>query len=310
MVKSAFFKNESNGFILFMSVIIFLGCFALFFALSLIAAVPLFQIPFTELVVRLQDGTNPNNLNLIRYFQVVQSLGMFIVPAMFIGFLVQRSPLGYLQLDKKIDSQLIVLTVFTVFTFLPFVNLLAYTNESMKLPGFLSGVEQWMQDKEGMAEELTQSFLGVQSYKGLFFNLFMIAALPAIGEEMAFRGVLQKQLVKITGSKHIGVLLASIIFSAIHLQFYGFLPRLVLGLFLGYLFVWSGNLWYSIIAHFVNNALAVIVFFIVNKNNSPSEIESFGGTQETVYYAILSFILAAGLVYLFYRITRVNQEKG
>src|SRR5207344_1198984 len=104
------------------------------------------------------------------------------------------------------------------------------------------------------------------SVLSLAINLFIIAFLPALGEELFFRGMMQKLFSQLTKNNHLAIIITSIIFSAIHLQFYGFLPRMVLGIFLGYLLVWSGSLWLPILAHFVNNASAVLFTFLDNQH--------------------------------------------
>ena len=90
----------------------------------------------------------------------------------------------------------------------------------------------------------------------------MVAMIPAIGEELLFRGVLQKQLIKGLGNAHVAIILTAVIFSAFHLQFLGFFSRALLGMLFGYLYYWSKNMWYPILTHFTNNGLALLLAII------------------------------------------------
>jgi membrane protease YdiL (CAAX protease family) len=138
----------------------------------------------------------------------------------------------------------------------------------------MTGVEQWMINSEDKINRIFDLILTGNTTSGIFLNIFMIALLPAIGEELIFRGVLLNILNRLFKSGHIAVWVTAIIFSSIHLQFYGFLPRLILGLFFGYLFFWSGTLWLPVVAHFVNNAVSTIGSNIssLNMTSQPAEI--------------------------------------
>jgi membrane protease YdiL (CAAX protease family) len=89
--------------------------------------------------------------------------------------------------------------------------------------------------------------------------VIIIALLPAIGEEVCFRSILQRIIIQITRNAMSGILITAFIFSALHFQFEGFLPRMFLGFMLGYLYWYSGSIWTSMLAHFVNNAVQVVV---------------------------------------------------
>jgi uncharacterized protein len=308
MVKRPFFGNEPDWMLFLISLVIYLGSVAVFFAISLVVAIPIFQMSVSEIMEALQNSTAPQNMPLLKYFQTLQSIGIFIVPSLLIGFLVTREPGTYLRTNRPLDLTLVVLAIFSIVAVLPFVNLLAYLNQNLDLPASMEGIENWIREKESNAEEITKAFLEVDTWKGLLFNILMVAILPSIGEEMAFRGVIQKQLIKLTKNRHVGIMLASVIFSAVHFQFYGFLPRLVLGLFLGYLFWWTQNLWYPILAHFINNGLAVIFYYHVNQRG-PAEfdLEHLGGTMDTFIYAFISLGATASLLYLFYSVAKVNR---
>ena len=130
-------------------------------------------------------------------------------------------------------------------------------------------------------------------------GLVVIAIIPAIGEELVFRGIVQNELLRWTKNAHISIWLAAIVFSTVHLQFYGFLPRVVLGAMFGYLYHWSGNLWLAMFAHFVNNAVQVVALFFYQRGNLQYDVE---GTESVpANFIVIGTLLTAGLLYYFYK---------
>ena len=144
------------------------------------------------------------------------------------------------------------------FLFSPVINLLGLLNKQMELPAFMAPIEEWMRAQETLAEQLTTILLSSDSVWVILANLIVIAVTAGITEEFLFRGALQRVIGKWTSNPHTIIWIAAILFSAFHLQFYGFLPRMILGAYFGYLLYWSKSIWIPVFAHFVNNAFAVI----------------------------------------------------
>jgi hypothetical protein len=167
----------------------------------------------------------------------------------------------------------------------------------MKLPHFLSGVEQWMKQSEQLADKVTKLFLITNSSGVWLVNLLVMALLPALGEEMLFRGLIQRYMIGLTRNTHAAIWITACIFSAFHLQFYGFIPRLLLGALLGYLFVWSGNLWVPVLVHFINNALGVSIYYFAPAMASSNDLDHFGTSGDTCIYTFLSAIIVALLLW-------------
>lgn len=187
-----------------------------------------------------------------------------------------------------------------MFAALPLINWMVTVNEMMKLPVSLKGMEEWMQAAEQEAAKLTAVFLNVKSPGGFLVNMLMIAILPAIGEELMFRGLIQRLLKDWLKNIHVAVFISALLFAAMHLQFYGFLPRMALGVLFGYLFYWTGTLWVPIFAHFVNNAAAVIVSYMSQTGTIKGNYENFGST-ENAGYLIASLAVGGILLFLIYR---------
>lgn len=120
-----------------------------------------------------------------------------------------------------------------------------------------SYLESLLKPSEDNLAKMTEVLLSMNSISEYLLMLFVVAILPALGEEFVFRGVVQSQLAKTFKNIHVGIWTSAFVFSFIHFQFYGFLPRMLLGAFFGYLLVHTGSIWSSVLAHFVNNAMAV-----------------------------------------------------
>ena len=219
----------------------------------------------TELKIMLQPPSSDagsREQTILRFVQVSKHISMFILPACIIPFLLKKEPGSFLMIKKHPNVNHVILVFILAFLLIPVISYTAMLNLKLSLPDWLSGVENWMRIKEDSAAGLSRLLLKSAGVKDLIINLFVLAVIPALGEEMLFRGVLQQALCRIFRSGHWGIWIAAVLFSAIHFQFYGFLPRTILGLSFGYLFFWSRNLWLPVIAHFINNGLSVFVSYL------------------------------------------------
>jgi hypothetical protein len=160
---------------------------------------------------------------------------------------------------------------------------------------------QWMIEFEQTAERVIKALLQSQKPSILLINLFMIAVFPAVGEELLFRGVIQPYLCKAFRNTFIGVLVSAIFFSAFHLQFQGFIPRMVLGLIFGYLYVWTRSIWVPIVVHFLNNGLAVVVYYFVGRGDIPAQAENIGELSQYWQLGAISIVVTTILTWLIYR---------
>jgi len=288
-------------FSIFMVIAIFLA----FLVVSLVIAIPLFGLDSMLSIPTIDDLNNPESLRFLKYFQVVQSIGVFIVPPFILGWLFHGKALEYLSLNKPVTFASALLVFVLSFVAAPLINFIGEINANMQFPEWLSGIETWMKNAEEQAGELTEAFLKVETVGGLLFNIFMIAFLPAIGEELLFRGVIQRIFTRWTQNVHWGIWISAILFSALHMQFYGFIPRMLLGVLFGYLLVWSGSMWLPIIAHFINNGVAVVIMYLVDKELLNPELEVIGSTSDSYYLAAVSLVLVIAFMIM---IKRQNSE--
>lgn len=291
---------------LLFSILLVITCFTTVFLAGLLLAVPLFDMGLKEVISSMSDIADEKTIRLLKYFQVIQSIGLFIIPPLLAGYFFERNSAGYLCLDKRSGWPFYLVTLVLMFASLPFINWMISVNETMTLPGFLSGIENWMKTTENEAARLTDAFMQMPSFGGFLFNMVMIALLPAIGEEFLFRGLLQRLLKEWLGNIHVAVFIAAFLFSAMHMQFYGLFPRMVLGIMFGYLFFWSGSIWVPVCAHFINNGAAVILSYLDQSGITHGNYEDFGAT-ENAFLIFLSGLAVAGLLFIVYRLKPVNR---
>ncbi|MCK4678457.1 MAG: CPBP family intramembrane metalloprotease [Bacteroidales bacterium] len=299
MINEPLFRNFTPLYQLIFLLLIILSSFLLTFLLGYLIAIPLFGPDVLPMLSGIGGTNGENNIEMMKYFQVVSQFGTFIIPAFVFAFIIKRDIWGYLKLTTPPQLKSIILSVVMIMAILPFINWLVSLNGMFHLPESLSGLEQWMRSSEQQAMELTEAFLSDTTWKGLVINLVMFAVLAAVGEELIFRGVLLRILYDWSKNRHLAVWLSAILFSALHLQFFGFLPRMILGVVLGYLFLWSKSLWLPIVTHLINNAAAVIAAFFYFKGDIDTDMESFGSSASPVTI-VASFLIVVGLMYTVY----------
>ena len=216
--------------------------------------------------------------------------------------------LDFCSLRKLPNFQKAALVLLLIITALPFINLLAELNSRLILPHFMAGIETWMKQSEASAAKITEAFLNVSGKRNLLYNIVLMALIPAIGEELLFRGLLLRQFNFWLKNMHWAIIVTAILFSALHMQFYGFIPRMLLGVLFGYLVWWSGSLWTSMLAHFINNLMAVIFYYLYSKQLIGKSVDTFGATSATYIWAALSAVVVTVIIYLIYK-QRISLSK-
>lgn len=253
---------------------------------------------FGEDMTMLQDPNfeHIRSLNLILI--VCQHLGAFILPAIIFWQRMNKRGVQYFNFNKP-NSKLLWLGIGTMLTALPIIGMLAGWNESFTLPDAFSELEKTFRTLEDSAAKVTETVLLTHSLGGLIINILVIALIPALGEELLFRGVIQQIFGGWGKNHHVGIWLAAALFSALHMQFYGFVPRFLLGGMLGYLFWFSGSIWVPIAAHFANNALAIILTYLIHNKVISESIATYGSNQEDWLGVLISVILVStGLFFI------------
>jgi hypothetical protein len=260
--KPRFLKisDESPWFQLFVTVVIILGIGSVLMLLLTLAGAAIFGADMSAL-----KGSatilNVKDISFLRYLLIVQDISILIIPSLIILKLSdwQRGiKSAGLWLPSLKDAGIVVLMTFCLF---PVTSFTGELNSAMHLPSWLSGIEDWMIDKEKITDNLIDSLINSRNAGTVILNLITIALIPAIAEELLFRGVLQKIFGRLFRSAHAGIWFTAFLFSTVHFQFFGFVPRFILGLAFGYLYFWGRTLWLPVIAHFVNNAFPLIITY-------------------------------------------------
>lgn len=241
------------------------------------------------------DG-NSANIDNLKLLQLLQSFGLFILPPFLLAYLFYEKPTEALHLTKKISVKEGLLVVAFMILIIPIINLLTAWNQQLSLPQAFHDLEVWMRMAESETAALTEKMVQVHGLQALFYNLFLMALLPAMGEELFFRGTVQNFFSK--NNTHKAIWITAFIFSTIHFQFYGFLPRLLLGALFGYLLVKSGSLWLPIIGHFTNNAMAIIFYYLKFNGYQSFDVDKIG-TGETIWvsWLVVILIITASILY-------------
>ena len=277
-------------------VIQWLGCI---FVLSMIAVGSVFCFE------------QPMSVSSLKWVQLFQSAALFLLPPLCMAYLWTQEPMKWLKMDKCQRPGVSLMAILIMLLALPAINLIGHINQQMVLPSFLEPLEQWLKMHEETAGQLTEQFLHVDTYSGLVINILLMALLPAVAEELSFRGVLMN-LFPAKGDRvpHVAIWCTAILFSAVHMQFYGFLPRMLMGALFGYALVWTGNLWVPILMHFTNNAMAVLLYFVSMRMNWDMKMIDAIGTNDTLWLGVVSLVITLVGIYAFRRSTTMSSASS
>lgn len=248
-------------------------------------------------------GSDIMGLNSLRFMQISSQIFTFVLPPIVYALLIKENPFKSLGFNKTTITWLF-LGVAMMYAILPLNSVFAEWNANIKFPESMTDFERLLQDMQERATEIMEKFVNVTSIGGLILNLFMIAGLAALGEELLFRSIIQTSLIKVCKNAHIGIIIASAIFSIIHMEFYGLLPRFVLGMLLGYMYYYSRSIWIPIAMHFANNGTIVFLYYLNNIGTTNIDVEGFGKTN--IFVLILSII---AMIALFWFTIKLNKKE-
>ncbi len=298
--------SNFNSLVLLVTLVLGFLLFSTLF--GILVLVPFFGSGILTLL-SVPDYNDPSVIAAMKVLQIMNMAGGLLLPAVLYLWLVTPDDEKLVGFHRMDSPMLIVLSVILVLLAQPLIGWSAELNNLLSMPKWLSCVEKWMKDAETQGQVITDAFLATTSASGLAVNIFMIAILPAFAEELLFRGVLASLFKKWTNNIHIAACLSAIIFAAIHLQFYGFLPRFLLGAAFAYLFFWSGSLWLPIAAHFTNNLLSVVVEFLFRKGIISTNAENFG-TDNEMWLTLISIVGVVGIMFFIYNASKAANKRN
>jgi membrane protease YdiL (CAAX protease family) len=243
------------------------------------------------------DTQNPNVGPALWILQIVSTtIPLFLAPVIFARFLINDVK-GSLKPTFKFHPVLLLI-IFVIMLFSsPVMEVLSNINQHLVLPNALKGLEQWMRDSEKAAQKATEAMLSMKTIWSMLWAVFVVGLLTAIAEEFLFRGAIQTLFVRMTGNKHAAIWITAILFSAFHMEFFTFLPRVFLGAIFGYFVAYSGSIWPGVWAHFLNNGSAVIITYLYNQKTiklNPDDQHVFN-----LWSYIFSLIIVLFLLFMY-----------
>ena len=242
------------------------------------------------------------------WIQGISQLLMFLLPALLFAWIFEGRATTFFQTGmKKWQAFPVLLAILLIIIAIPMIDFLTTWNESLHLPESMSQWEASMRAKQVQSQELMSGFLSLPGVGYMLLNLLMLAAIPAICEEFVFRGVIQKTLVGWFRNPHVAIVVTAAVFSLTHFEMFYFVPRFVLGICLGYIYYYTRTIWASVLAHFTNNAISVVMYDISASNGLGIDPQHLQIPHPALFGAI-SLILTTIVIFFIAKIGAKNQK--
>ena len=259
-------------------------------------------MPFAD-VANFQKHLNdyPNMYDAVMALQTFSTPLPFIGASLFFWYVIEKQTVDTLSF-QKIEPSVFIVVALLVIIFMFFDALIIEWNQGIIFPETLKGIEKWMKSSEETAGEMTKFLTDFKSSSQFVVAMIVVAVLAGISEELLFRGVLQNITLRASGNPHVAIWFAAIIFSSIHMQFYGFFPRMLLGALFGYLYYWTKNIWVPIFAHFINNGFTLSMAYLYATKTVEINIED---TKSVPLTMALGSLLLTTLILRWFWMKRV-----
>lgn len=242
-------------------------------------------------------------LPMLRIAAVVQDVLMLVVPAVAAAVLICRQPARLLAVDRAPGWLPALLAVGVLIISSPAMSLIINWNAGLHLPESMAGIEESLRAAEDAATAAVDFLLGAHTAGNLVMSLLIVGILAGFSEELFFRGALQRTMTTAPVSPHAAIWISAVIFSLVHFQVFGFVPRMLLGAYFGYLLWWSGSVWLPMLAHVANNSL-----FIILRYTTGTGEPNLGGSQP--FAVIASILLTAVLLWMLNRTLALSNKKA
>ena len=273
--------------------------------LASIISIPVWTTMTGKSVAEMEKAmSDPANSGAAKVLQCIQAIIGFFIPAVLTAYMLNRRPLRLLGYSPDIKWKQTGLVILIMFLALLVSASLSYFNERIPIS---AGWKLRFDKMEGDYNQQVEAILGLNNAGEYILSLIIMAFIPAVCEETLFRGGLQNFLTRATKMPWLSVLVVSFIFSASHVSFYGFLSRFFLGIILGLLYQYSGKIWVNIIAHFMNNAIAITAIYIYKLQGKPLK-EAIGDSNGS-YWGLMALPVVVGLLYLFKKKSADTEEE-
>lgn len=280
-------------------------------SLVLLFSLFLFMLIAVSLITQLLGSLTDNTAAILRISSVLQNVLVFILPAVATVMLSTRFPATLLAIDKFPSGKFILLSIAVLIVSIPLMNSIIDWNQNITLPDSFSQFNDYIQQLEKGAEKAVSDITGGNTVGALIMSILIVGVFTGLGEEIFFRGGLMRLFSCIKGmSPHVAIWLTAFLFSALHMQFLGFVPRMLLGVFFGYLTFWSGSLWLPIMIHALNNSILVTTDWINNRSGSQIDVNSIGLGENALVLNIASIILTVIVFYALYKQSKLLDKKN
>ncbi len=279
--------------------LILIGIWIGSFVIGSAAAIPIWIMMTGKSVLTMgKDMLDPANIDAVKMIQVVSTIIVFFIPAVITARIASIHPFQRLGFRKGIKVERVLTAGLIMLCALPLVGFLAEINKAIPISAGMKKVFDTMESQYAEQVKLMATFKSPLDY---VIALFIIALMPAVVEEVFFRGGMQNIFMRWFKTPWLVIFITGFIFSAIHFSWYGFIPRLGLGMILGYIFYYTGNLWYSILAHFFNNALMITILYWQYTKDKKIDMEV--GESAPWWAGIISAAIVIGLFVLLKKMT-------
>jgi membrane protease YdiL (CAAX protease family) len=254
--------------------------------------------------------TAPNVSTSLWMLQFFGTTLPILATPIFFSYFIVHEPDDYLKTNFHFPWLLIVIAFVAMMLSNPLIEFLGNLNAKMVLPKFLKGVEKWMRESEDSTKKLSHMMMQMKTFWSMVYNLLFIGLLTAIVEEVLFRGCLQTIFVRWTKNEHAAVWIVAILFSAFHMEFFGFLPRVFLGVLFGYFAAWSGSVWPAIWGHFVNNGTIVVITYLAQQKLVNINVDDEHMFNNPIYAASLLVTVVLLFIYHYIAVKRQIAHNG
>ena len=281
----------SYSTLLYLLLVVILGGLISSFLVGAVICQLVYGISFFSSSNQVFDPSNSQMMDAMKTMQLFNAIGTFVVPPLVFLHLRGQSFSNYLKLEKSLSGIIVAKVFVLAIAMIPLANYLGSINEAIPFPEFLN----FLKVAEEQTLLLTQQFLIMDSIWDLGIMILIMGVVASVGEELLFRGILQNLFQNWSKSKHLAAWLTALFFSVIHMQYHAVLPRFFLGAFIGYVYLYSGNLRSAIYLHFFYNTSLVVLAFLIQHEYVSSSLESFGTVSISI--AISAVILLFSISY-------------
>ena len=276
---------------------LFLGMAFGLFLIATFIALPILSKMTGIAAIELQDSrkwdlNNPQIMVYVRGLILVQFLFLFSIPALLFSYFSDPQPTQYLGLSKPSKSLYWIFSILLMIVAYPFVEYIGYWNQQVHIGGSIGA---WLKGMEEEANRQIVAMLKTHTIAELIKNLIFVSLFAGIGEELFFRGILQRIFIRLTKSPWLGIIVTAAIFSGIHFQFYGFFPRFLLGVLLGAIYWYSGSLWVAMLCHFLYDAIVIVYLYFHPELLANKEATILQGQHLTL---LIGAVISLGLTFL------------